>query len=295
MDLAEIGGLLERCGIDAEAMPIDDAAIIGDTIRAHRDEVDLVVLAGGDGTLNAAAEALIDTGLPMGILPLGTANDLARTLMIPPALADACRVVAEGVVRRIDVGCVNDKLFYNVASIGLPVEVSRQLTPQFKRKWGVLSYAIAAIRAIRQLRPFRAEIDCGEELIRVRTVQISVGNGRHYGGGMTVDEDAAIDDHLLHLYCLKPRHLLRYALLFWALRRGTHKRVEGVLTLSGREFAVSTRRARAINTDGELTTWTPARFHVLPAAVSVIVPEAYLMANQGGRGDPARRVGSSTQ
>lgn len=294
VDPSEIGGLLERCGVDAEIMPIDDPALIGDVIRARRDKIDLVVLAGGDGTLNAAAEALIDTALPMGIVPLGTANDLARTLMIPAALPEACQVIGQGLTHRIDVGCVNDTLFYNVASIGLPVEVSRRLTPEVKRKWGVLSYAIAAVRAIRESRPFRAEIHVDGEVIRVKTVQISVGNGRHYGGGMTVDEEAAIDDHLLHLYCLKPRHLLRYALLFWALRRGTHKRAEGVLALSGREFAVFTRRSKPVNTDGELTTWTPARFHVLPAAVSVIVPEGYL-ANQGGRGDPARRVGSSPQ
>lgn len=294
-DVSEVIGALEAGGLDLTVIPIEDPLEIAPTIHAHRHEADLVILGGGDGTMNAAAEALMDAGLPMGILPMGTANDLARTLSIPPDLVDAARVILDGRLHAVDVGCVNGKLFFNVASLGLPVEVSRRLTPEIKRRWGVLSYAIAAWGALRNARPFKAALRCDGRSRTIRTIQISVGNGRHYGGGMTVDENAAIDDGLLHLYSLKPRQLWAWALLLPALRRGRQKRLRGVLTMSGREITVHTRRPRAINTDGELTGWTPARFTVLPKALSVVVPDQYFSARQGGADDPARRVGSRPQ
>lgn len=294
-DISEVLDILRRGGIELTTVVIDDPLDIDPTIRAHGPKVELVIVGGGDGTMNAAAEATIDLGLPMAILPMGTANDLARTLSIPTALPEACRVILDGRLHPIDVGCVNSKLFFNVASLGLPVEVSRMLTPEFKRKWGVLSYAISAWRAIRNARPFGAEIHCDGETRRIKTVQISVGNGRHYGGGMTVDEEAAIDDGRLHLYSLGPRQLWRWLLLLPALRSGTHRRLQGVLTLSGREITIRTRRPRAINTDGELTSWTPARFHVLPGALSVVVPDRYLSVRQGVGHDTTGRVGSSAE
>ncbi len=84
---------------------------IPDRIRQHKDQVDLVIVGGGDGTLNAAAEGLIDTRLPLGILPLGTANDLARTLGIPTDLIEACNIIADGQTQPIDLGWVNGKHF----------------------------------------------------------------------------------------------------------------------------------------------------------------------------------------
>ena len=83
--------------------------------------VDLVVIVGGDGTVNAALRGLMETGLPLGILPLGTANDLARTLRIPADPSAAAAVIIGGQMRRIDVDQVNDQFFINVASMGLSV------------------------------------------------------------------------------------------------------------------------------------------------------------------------------
>jgi diacylglycerol kinase family enzyme len=97
-------------------------------IREHGGEVDLVAVAGGDGTMNAAAEGLVATGLPLGILPTGTANDLARTLGIEADLEAAVKVIAAGHTRRIDLGLVNGHPFFNVASMGLSAELASMLT-----------------------------------------------------------------------------------------------------------------------------------------------------------------------
>ncbi len=244
---------------------------LSNLIRSYQDQVDLVIIGGGDGTLNAAIDGLIETKLPLGILPLGTANDLARTLGIPNSLPEACQVIAKGQVKQIDVGRVNDKYFFNVASLGLSVQITQNLTKAAKRRWGVLAYAATTLRVIWQSRPFRAEILLAGETLRVRTIQIAIGNGRHYGGGMVVAEDAAIDDQRLDLYSLETKQWWQILALLPTMRQGNHAMLPGVRVLQGQEITINTFRPRPINTDGEITTHTPAKFSVIPKALAVFV------------------------
>ena len=247
---------------------------IGRLIRERAAGVDLVVLGGGDGTMNAAAEALLEAGRPLAILPLGTGNDLARTLGIPPDPLAAADVAAGGVTRRIDLGRVNDRYFFNVASIGLSVRVAEALTGEVKRRLGTLGYPVTVYRVLKEGRAFRAEIrpEGGGPPLALQTIQLAVGNGRFYGGGLVVDERAEIDDRLLHLYALRPRPLWRLAARALAFRSGRHDDPGAVEALAGRAFTVVTDRPMRVNTDGEITTRTPARFSVVPAALEVVVP-----------------------
>jgi YegS/Rv2252/BmrU family lipid kinase len=231
-----------------------------------------VVVAGGDGTLNAVAAGLIDTGLPLAILPAGTANDLARTLGIPRDFDIAAQIIKEGVTGRIDVGMANDVPFFNVASIGFGVDLTRALTRDSKRRWGALGYAIAALRTAHRMRPFTAWITESDRVHVSRTVHLAVGNGRHYGGGMTVASGASIDDHRLDIFSLEVSSIWRLLRLMPALRSGRHQAWREVRTLTGQIVDVRTRHPRSVNTDGEIRTHTPARFTVRPAAVTVYVP-----------------------
>lgn len=245
---------------------------LADIIRAHAAEVDMVIVGGGDGTLNAAAPGLADTGLPLAILPLGTANDLARTLGIPLDLKEAARVAVGGRVRRIDLGEVNGVPFFNVASIGLSVELARTLTRDMKRRWGTLGYAVAAVRVLRRMAPFHADVRIGGAAHHVKSVQIGIGNGRHYGGGMTIEENAALDDGQLDVYSIDVRGWWELPLLYPAFRRGQHGGWKNVHTWYGQDVEIVTRHPMPVNTDGDITTRTPARFHVRPAAVAVVCP-----------------------
>jgi diacylglycerol kinase (ATP) len=233
---------------------------------------DLVIVCGGDGTLNAAAQGIMMIGLPMGILPMGTANDLARTLGIPNDLARAADIIIAGKSRRIDLGEVNGHPFFNVASLGLSAELARGLTRDMKRRWGRIGYALAALRVLASARPFRAQIVSGTSVVRVTTMQIAVGNGRYYGGGMAVESNARIDDHHLDLYSLEVSSVWKLALMLRSFRRGAHGAWREVRTGRAQEFDIRTRRPRPINTDGELVTFTPARFRVVPAALEVFTP-----------------------
>jgi diacylglycerol kinase (ATP) len=103
-------------------------------------------------------------------------------------------------------------------------------------------------------------------------VHVAVGNGRHYGGGMTISEHACIDDGRLDVYSLEVASVWRLLLLLPALRSGRHHAWAEIRTLSGDEIEVRTRHPRSVNADGEITTRTPARFRVLRRALEVYVP-----------------------
>ncbi len=264
---------LKSLGFELQEAPIDNPDQLPDVIREHRERVDLVIIGGGDGTLNAAVAGLVDAHLPLGILPLGTANDLARTLGIPATLPEACQIIAAGKVQPIDLGWVNGKYFFNVASLGLSVQITRNLTKEVKRRWGVFAYAATAMQALWKSRRFHVEIQMeGGRSEKVRAIQIAVGNGRYYGGGMAVAEDAAIDDQRLDLYSLEVQHWWQMLAILPAMRRGRQAMSPWAQSWTGKEFHVYTRRPRSINTDGEITTSTPAHFRVVPNALSVIVP-----------------------
>src|SRR5918993_846776 len=238
-------------------------------IVKHAKDVDCAVVGGGDGTLNAAAFGVMEKGLPLGILPLGTANDLARTLEIPPDLDTAAQVIADGHTRKIDLGIVNGEPFFNVASVGLSAELAQTLTRDIKRRFGRLGYGIVAMKVLFRARPFSAIITSADGTVRVRTLQIAVGNGRYYGGGNAVEKDAAIDDQHLDLYSLELRRAWKLALMARSFRYGEHRAWEEVRAIRAKEFTVHTRRPRPVNCDGEIVTETPAHFTIRENAVTV--------------------------
>lgn len=250
----------------------DAAARFAELVRRHRAEVDMVIVGGGDGTLNRSLDALVDTGLPLGILPLGTANNVARTLGIPDDLAAACEIIAGGHLRRIDLGVANGIYFFTTASIGLSVRITEQLTAERKRRWGRLAYGLTAARVLWAARPMHAEIVWEGGSFHSHSVQIVVGNGRYYGSALPVADDARIDDQRLDLYTVERRRWWELLGLLPALKAGRHGEKTEVHTLRAREIEVRTLVPYRVNVDGELRTRTPARFQVRPAALAVFSP-----------------------
>jgi diacylglycerol kinase (ATP) len=269
---SEVPAALLAEGIESSSELIGRARPIQEIIRDYAERVDCIIVAGGDGTIGSAASGLVATGLPLGILPLGTANNVARTLGIPADLAKACAIIGSGEVRRIDVGQVNDRYFFTTASLGLSVAITEELSPETKRRWGVLAYVVTAAKVVVRARPFVATIEWPGGSMRTRSVQIVVGNGRFYGSGLRVAEDAAIDDRRLDLYSIDVQRWWKLLTLAPALRKGSHRYEETVRTASAQEFEIRTGRPQAIDVDGELSARTPAHFRVLPGAVGVFAP-----------------------
>lgn len=267
--LSPVISRLERGGIDVRVERFETPSEVSPDIERRRDEADLVIVCGGDGTINSAAKGIMATGLPLGILPMGTANDLARTLHISDDLLQAADLIVSGRTRRIDIGEVNGHPFFNVASMGLSASLASSLSRETKRRWGKLGYAVAAAKVVLTARPFSATILTKAGSVKVKSLQIAVGNGRHYGGGTIVEADATIDDGHLDLYSLEQQNVLRLLLLLGTFRQGTHGAWEEVRTDKCVEFDIRTKRPMPINTDGDLVTFTPAHFLIRPSAIEV--------------------------
>lgn len=249
-----------------------DPRQIPEILKTYGPDVDLIVIGGGDGTIGRSAGLLLELGKSVGILPLGTANDLARTLGIPVDMTEAVNVIVSGRMHRIDVGQVNDRHFLNVASIGLAAHVSKAQNVETKKRWKILSYPLSLFRAVRAAKPLRLRIKRDGEDMKLRVFQMGVGNGRFHGGGLAVSDLAAIDDGRLNIYAIVPANHWALATVFFALRFRQHKRNEAVHTFSATKLSVRTSRSVDVNTDGEITTTTPAEFSILPGALPVLVP-----------------------
>lgn len=263
---------LKAAGLDVTVEQFSALPEIARDIVRLRESADLVVVCGGDGSVSSAAMAAIESGLPLGIIPMGTANDLARTMEIPTDLARAADVIAAGNTRRIDVGTVNGHAFFNVASIGLSTDLARKLDPNLKRRFGRFGYVLAAAKVLSGAEKFKAHITEKGQKIDASTYQIAVGNGRHYGGGNIVEASAAIDDGHLDLYSLETRNIWKLGLMMRSFRAGTHGAWSEVRTARCVEFDVETDHEMPVNADGEIVSSTPAHFKILPKAIEVFVP-----------------------
>ncbi len=242
------------------------------TVRAQADNFDCIAVGGGDGTLHAMAAVLCEAARPLLVIPLGTANDFARTLDIPRDPVEAAALLNEGEARRIDLGEVNGIPFFNVASIGLSVDIAERLAG-VKKRWGVLSYLGGFFVVWRARRTFRVRISCDGEWVSQRSIQVSVGNGRYHGGGISVADDASIEDGLLDVYALAPQPLWQLIWMLPALLSGEQKYWRTVTTLRGREVSLVTRKPHRVNADGELVSRTPAEFRIRRHALEAIVPK----------------------
>jgi len=234
---------------------------------------DLVIVMGGDGSINGALPGIMQSKLPVGIIPAGTANDLARTLGLPTDVIACVDVIASGRLREIDVARVNGTPFINAASIGISVDITRQLDKPFKKRWGKLAYVLAASRALFRMRAFTADVIFENDRTKTRSVQIVVGNGRYFGTGMTVDAEASIDDGVLHLYSINAAPWWRLLTLLPILRAGTHAKSTHVVNVTDTQILINTHRPRTITADGEIISQTPGRFEVTSKAIRVFVPE----------------------
>jgi len=279
---------LQKAGLPISAVHLvrsgADLASTLEDVAAHGH--DLVVVGGGDGTVSFAAGFFAGTGTILGVLPLGTANDLARTLEIPTNLDAACGALADGKVVDIDLGRANGEPFLNVASVGLSVGVTESLSPRLKRRLGPLAYGVAAVRAYARHKPFRARLEFPEgdhePLELENMLQVAVGNGRHYGGGNAVSPTAGIDDHTLDIYAIPGAPLREHVRIARLLKDGSFVERDGVYHLTTQRVRLVTDPSMPVNLDGEIATATPADFTIDRNAVHVVVPRHSTAARLDG-------------
>lgn len=232
---------------------------------------EIPVVMSGDGLVGQVGGALAESGTPMGILPGGRGNDLGRVLRIPSEPIGAVAILADGNVREIDVGVVNDRRFLCIASLGFDSEANR-IANDARFIKGNLVYAYAALRTLAAWKPHRFSVVVDGQRTDCFGYSVAVANSRAYGGGMFVAPEAQLDDGLLDVVLTAQVGKLRFLRSLPQVFKGTQVDNEEITMLRGAEVGVSADEDFAIYADGEHLANLPAKLHVLPRALKVIAP-----------------------
>ena len=237
--------------------------------------VDLVIAAGGDGTVSAVADALVGSGTPMGILPMGTANVLARELVIPLDVGDAARLlVGEHDHATIDAMKVGARHYLTQVGVGLDALMIRDTPTEQKKRFGKLAYLWSAAKHLVGFQPRRFSLEVDGKAIKTRASEVIVANvgtlGQppfRWGPGIQVD------DGTLNVCVSKARTILHYLGLFWHVATREHRADPNVRYYQARRsVAIATKHPLPVQADGEILGETPVRIEVVPGAVKVVVP-----------------------
>jgi diacylglycerol kinase (ATP) len=232
---------------------------------------DLLIVGGGDGTICEAARRSAYQDMALGILPLGTTNNFARTLGIPLQLPAAIGVLATGKVADVDLGLAGETIFANLVSTGLSAQVAATVPHQLKRLTGRAAYPITALAGLPGHRPFRATITANGQRHTLHTHQLNIANGSFHAG-RPITGDASADDRLLLVYPLggPRRRTLLSATIRHAIAGGRRTLTESAF-LAVQELWLETDPPLRLDVDGEVRGHTPARIALAAEALRVMV------------------------
>jgi YegS/Rv2252/BmrU family lipid kinase len=231
---------------------------------------ELPVVISGDGMVGAVGGALAGGEEPLGIVPVGRGNDLARVLGIPTDPEEAIEVVLTGHTRTIDIGEANGRPFLGIASVGFDSDANRIANES--RLGGNLVYAYAALRALGGWKSARFTIAIGATRTRIEGYSVIVANNSAYGGGMFVAPDAELDDGEFDVVTISRVGKLRFLGNLPKVFKGTHVRNDEVNVVRAARLSISASRPFAVYADGEHLTDLPADLRVIPSALRVLVP-----------------------
>ncbi|MGO1502094.1 MAG: diacylglycerol/lipid kinase family protein [Marinobacter sp.] len=237
---------------------------------------DVVMVAGGDGSVNAGASLCLERDATLAVLPSGTANDFARNLALPVDPAAVCELVQRGATQLVDVAEFGGGIFLNVAHIGLGTLPARESQGSAKKLLGRFSYGVELLRKVNAKRGFHAEIQCDQAFVRGHWLSIAVSNGAFFGGGSEIPQ-ATADDGLLNVIAVKPRPLFQLLLTFFLVQFSgkSPKRTSTVVHLKGRCCDILTSHEKTVTVDGEKAGKTPlnvvCRKHCLRVIGSIVV------------------------
>ena len=212
---------------------------------------DVVVAAGGDGTVNEVVNGLDGSDVPFGIVPIGTANDFAKQVGIPLDADHAMDVILHRDPVRIDTATLNGRRFLNVSSGGVGAEATAETPSEAKELLGMLAYAITGVRKLVDLAPHRATFKAGTFELNTEFLLFAVGNGRTTGGGTLIVPRASVTDGLLDVCIVEAMPRAEFAKLVLRIRHGDHVGSEGVHYLQVPSIAISAAESISVNVDGE--------------------------------------------
>ena len=231
-----------------------------------------IVAAGGDGTVGEVANALVGTNIPLGVLPMGTGNDFARTLGIGLDLNLAVRTIVFGKTTNIDLGKGPGGYFINVAGCGFDAEVAYQINHKFRRLRGTSAYIVAVVSTLMKLQPYPITLTIDGVLQHETVMLCAVANAKTYGGGMRIAPNADISDGLFDIVLVGKVTKLEFLRTFPKVFKGTHLDHPQVKVLRGQTVRIESDRKMPVLADGEEIGFAPVEFSLVKGGLSVLVP-----------------------
>lgn len=258
--------------------------------KAADKRVDLVIAAGGDGTIHSVASGLIGCDSVMGIIPMGTMNNLAHSLGIPSSIEAACAVLAKGKTRSIDVGQINEQTFLEVAGIGF--EASLFPAGEEIKRTGLLSTARGVIMGLVSFftfKPTRLKISLDEKKMRpYDAIQVTICNAPYYGAHFQVGRDILMDDGMLDVFIFRHMSLLAYLCHAVSISQGQRVFHPKIVRRRVKALRITSSDPQDIQADGMPCGQTPAVVKVVSGVLRVRIPTLHV---PGLRDDRELEVG----
>ncbi len=270
--LAEAEESLRQTGVAYSAVRSDSVDDLARLARAAADAGEMPVAVGGDGTLACMARELVGEKLSIGLIPAGRGNDFARVIGIPSDPREAVEALIAGKDIRIDLGEANGKPFLGIASFGFDSEANR-IANESRFIRGSFVYVYAALRALVSWKPARFEVfSPGMQTYGFTGWSVAVANNQAYGGGMFIAPDADLQDGLFDLITIAGTRKLRFLGTMPKIFKGTHVDDPEINVTRLAEVEIRADRPFDVYADGDLLTQLPLKAKVLPAALSIRVP-----------------------
>jgi YegS/Rv2252/BmrU family lipid kinase len=242
---------------------------------------DVVIAAGGDGTVSEVANGLAGSEVALGMFPIGTTNVWALQMGISPlwplrqhSLLEAAKVLAEGHIRRVDLGQINGRYFLLWAGVGLDAKITEEVEPEAKKRLGVLAFVIAGIMVAKEFAGTKVQVTIDGCEVNRRAILIVASNAQRYAGFMRLAAQARLDDGLLDVLIFKGQGFPATLRHLFSVLTNRHLRDPQVEYYQAQRVKIGAAKPLSVHADDEPFTTTPVEIGIVPRALRVVVPKA---------------------
>ncbi len=270
----------EELGLDFEVQFTEHAGHATElAFMAAANGAEIVAACGGDGTIHEVLNGILGTKSDLAAIPLGTGNDLCRTLGFGTDWKSALDAIANNRTIPMDIGKIEtdagSRYFHNIAGCGFDVAVAEKINSGFKKLKGTAAYIAGVLSTFFSYRAIEMKIDVDGTSIESKVMLCAVANAISYGGAMKIAPMARIDDGLLDVVIVEETSLLEFLMTFPKVFKGTHLSHPKVKHLTAKRVTIEASTRSTLLADGEIYSSTPATFTILKGAISIIVPASF--------------------
>ncbi|WP_430884503.1 diacylglycerol/lipid kinase family protein [Fusibacter sp. JL216-2] len=229
-----------------------------------------LVAVGGDGTIIECINAIVGVNIRLGLIPMGTGNDLARSLDIPKEPEKALRKILKGRLKKVDLGSVNGVIFINSAGVGIDGKIIYDTGKIKKLIPGGSAYTLSTIKSIFAFQPFKVRLTLDGLEVERDAYLIAIGNGQYFGGGMKITPKAKLDSGVFQICLVRKLPRRKFLRVFPKVYKGQHETEPEVETFTCRTIKIDTfNRDLHVSADGNLVSMTPATINMYHEKIEI--------------------------